>query len=90
MNRFLPPLCRFLALAMLIAGFAMWSVEAPETSVDLSRARAGGDDQFGDVLESQLKRRQLGRRVFVTGLFVGSGLMTVLAFLAIGPTEPRS
>jgi hypothetical protein len=88
MNRFLPPLCLLLALAMLIAGFALWSVDAPETSSELSRARAQGDDQYGDVLQHQLRRRQLGRRVIITGLFAGCGLMTLLAFLAMGPDQP--
>ena len=89
MKQLLSPLCLLLALAMLIAGFALWSVEAPETSVELSRARAGGNDPYGDVLEAQLRRRQLGRQVFVTGLFAGCGLMTVLAFLVMGPSGQR-
>ena len=89
MNRILPPLCLLLALAMLIAGFAMCSVDAPDASVELSRARSGGDDRYGDVLEAQLKRRQLGRKVFIGGLFFGCGLMTVLAFLAMSPSDHR-
>jgi hypothetical protein len=89
MNRLLPPLCLLLALAMLIAGFALWSVEGPDSSTELSRARAQGDDQYGDVLQRHLHRRQLGRRVIITGLFAGCGLMTVLAFLAMGPNASR-
>jgi hypothetical protein len=90
MNRLVPPLCLFLALVMLIMAFALWSVEGPDTSAELSRARAGGDDQYGNVLEAQLKRRQLARKVFIGGLFVGCGLMTILAFLSIGPTKQSS
>ena len=36
MRHVLPPLCLLLALSMMIAGFAVLSVEPPEPSVELT------------------------------------------------------
>ena len=87
MARFLPPLCLLLALAMLIAGFALLAVERPEAPIQLHAARVSGDDAYRDVLEAQLARRQFARRILVGSLFAGSVLMTALAFLAMAPSK---
>ena len=83
MRNLLSPLCLLLALAMIIAGFAMWSVGAPQAGVDLHHARAAGDEDYEEALEAQLARRQWSRRVLLGGLFAGSLMMTVLAFLVM-------
>ena len=87
MARFLPPLCLLLALAMLIAGFALVAVEPPSDPLQLHAARVSGDDAVRDVLEAQVARRQLARRVLVGSLFAGSVLMTILAFLTMAPSK---
>ncbi len=89
MDRLIPPLCLFLALAMLVAGFAVWAIGAPEPNVDLHRAIVSGDEEYRDVLEAQLLRRQLQRKLLMGCLFAGSGVMTVTAFLSMRPAEAR-
>ena len=83
MHRLIPPLCLLLALAMLIAGFAVWAVEPPEAGVDLHKARAVGDEDYQDVLEARLAQHQWARTLLVGGLFAGCVLMTVVAFLSM-------
>lgn len=87
MHRLLPPLCLFMALAMLIAGFAMVMGGSPEASVEYHRARSTGDEQYADVLEAGLLRRQFARRVLLGGLFAGSAIMTGFAFFTMRPAE---
>jgi succinate dehydrogenase hydrophobic anchor subunit len=71
---------------MLIAGFAIWSIEPPEASADLHAARVHGDDGLRDVLEDQLERRQFARKVLLGSLFGGSVLMVAIAFLSMRPS----
>ena len=85
MHRFLPPICLFVALAMLISGFAMLMVDAPEASVDYHRARSSGDEDYADVLEASLFRRQFARKVLLGSLFGGSVVMTIAAFFTMRP-----
>jgi hypothetical protein len=89
MDRFVPPLCFLLALAMLISGFALWAVDAPEADVRLHRARLSGDPQLRDKLEADLRRHQRTRNVLLACLFVGSGVLTVTAFATMRPAESR-
>lgn len=89
MQRLIPPLCLLLALAMAVAAFALWAVEAPEAGIELHRARVSGDEPYRQVLEAQLKRRRWARKALLGGLFVGSGLMIVAAFLTMRPAEGR-
>lgn len=86
MRNFVPPLCLFLALAMLITGFAVWAVEPPQATIDLHAARVTGDDALRDVLEARLARRQLARKVLLGSLFGSSALMVIVAFLSMRPT----
>jgi hypothetical protein len=90
MHRFLPPLCLLLALVLLITGFAMLAVEPPQASVELHAARVSGDDQYRDLLESQLTKRRFARKVLLACVFAGSGLMVVLAFLTMVPSGSRN
>ena len=86
MRHVLPPFCLILALAMLVAGFAIWAVEPPQANVELHRARVSGDEDYRDLLEAQLARRQLARKVLVGCLFGSSALMVVVAFMSMRPT----
>ena len=51
MMRWVPPLCLFLALATLVAGFALWNVEPPQASPELHQARVSGDEDYERALE---------------------------------------
>lgn len=88
MNRFLSPLCLLLAIAMLIAGFALWAVEAPEAGIELHRARVVGDDDYTEVMESKLQQRQSARTALLFCLFGGSAAMTLAAFATLGRGAP--
>ncbi len=89
MQRIIPPLLLVLALALMIAGFAVLTTAAPETPIDLHRARMAGDEQLSDALEADLHRRQRNRKLLIGGLFGGAGLAIVAAFLAMQPAEGR-
>jgi len=89
MDRLLPPVFLVLALAMIIAGFALWSVDPPEASVELHAAVASGDDQHAEVLEERLEREQFKRQVLLVSLFAGSGLSIIAAFFSMRPAEAR-
>ena len=88
MTRFLSPLCLVLAIAMLIAGFALWAVEPPAAGMALHRARVVGDDDYADVLETKLQQRRTARKALLFCLFGGSAAMTLAAFATI--SRPRS
>ena len=68
---------------MLIAGFSVWSVDAPEAGVELHQALAAGDEDYRQALEAKLARDQRSRWLLIAGLFAGSILMTIIAFLAM-------
>jgi hypothetical protein len=84
MTRFLSPLCLLLAIAMLIAGFTLWAVDAPDAGVELHRARVAGDDDFTEAQESKLQQRQTARTALLFCLFGGSVAMTLAAFATLG------
>ena len=88
MIRFLSPLCLLLAILMLIAGFALWAVDAPEASIELHRARAAGDDDYSEVMENKLHGRRSARKALLFCLFGGSLAMTLAAFATLrgGPS----
>ena len=87
MSRIIPPLCLLLALAMAIAGFALWTVGPPEDNIDLHRARVTGDEPYQEVLEAQLRHRQQNRKWLLGCLFAGSGLFVLLAFISMRNSE---
>ena len=86
-HQLLPPLCFLLALAALIAAFALWTVGPPEASVELHRARSSGDEQFSEPLEDQLARRQSAHKILVACLFAASAAFTVAAFCTMRPSQ---
>lgn len=85
MKGLLPPLFLFLALAMFFAAFAVAAVDQPEATVEFHRARVSGDDEFGDLLEAQLERRQFARKALLASLIVGGVALTATAFVAMRP-----
>ncbi len=87
MQQLIPPLCLLLALAMLVAGFALWWVEPPEAGMELHQARVRGDEDYAAALEARLRRRQWTRRTLLVGLFCGSGAMVAAAFWLMRPAE---
>jgi hypothetical protein len=86
MSQFVPPTCLLLGLAMLVAGFALLAVEPPPEPMELHQARVSGDDEYRDVLEGNVARQRLARKLLVGSLFGFSALMVVLAFLSMGPS----
>ena len=86
-HQVLPPICLLLALATLIAAFALWNVDPPEASVELHKARSVGDEQYSDLLEAQLARRQWAHNVLVGCLFASSAAFTLAAFRTMRPRE---
>jgi hypothetical protein len=70
---------------MLIAAFAMLAVDAPADPLELHAARVTGDDAYREVLEAGVARRQFARTTLIVVLFVCSGLMVVVAFVAMTP-----
>ena len=84
----LPPLCLLLALALAVTGFAVIAFGEPEANVSLHQARASGDELTTATLEDDLQQRRMSRMVMIGLLFTGSGVMTLLAFGAMGgPTR---
>ena len=83
MRQLVPPVCLSLALAMIVAGFCLWTMTPPAATVDLHRAAAEGDDLYREAIEAQLSRRQRGRKLLIGSLFVGGPLMVAIAFLAM-------
>ncbi len=89
MHKFVPPLCLLLSLAMLIAGFALLAKERPQAGVELHRARVEGDEEYRDVLEQQLERRLLRRKLLISGLFGMATIMVIAAFVTMRPASAK-
>ncbi len=87
MNRYLPYLCLFLALASLIGGFALLAVGTPETDMELHTARTSGDVEYSERLEARLHQRQWQRRSLIGGLFGAVVLFVGAAFWAMGTSR---
>ena len=83
MHEIIPPLCFVLALAMLVVGFSLLVIGFPEPSIELHRARASGDDNFTETLESDLRKRRLTRGALITSSLVGSVVVTIVGFRAM-------
>jgi hypothetical protein len=90
MRHSVPPVCLFLALAMMVAGFCLWTVKPPAATVELHRAAAEGDDLYREAVETQLRHRQRGRKLLIGSLFAGGGLMVAIAFLAMPSAAPKN
>ncbi len=87
MHHIVPPFCLLLAIAMMVAGYCLWSIDPPQATVDLYRAAASGDEQYREAAEEQLRRRQRNRKILVGSLFAGGGLMVVIAFFSMRPAS---
>ena len=85
MDKFAPPLCFLLAIAMLVCGFGMWAVGAPEESAELHRARASGDEDYEEALGEDLAQRQTRRLILLASLFGGSLVMVGVGFVMMRP-----
>ncbi len=86
-NQLLPPFCLLVALATLIAAFALLAVGSPEASVELHSAVSSGDDQKSEVLKDQLADQQWAHTLLVGCLFAASVASAVAAFCAMRPTQ---
>lgn len=84
-----PPICLMLALALAITGFSMLAFGGPEDSISLHQARASGDELTTSVLEKDLHQRQTSRVVLIVSTFVGSGVMTLVAFFSMGESSSK-
>ena len=88
MTKVVPPLCLLLGLIAFVAGFALLAVDRPQPSIELHQARVQGDEQYRELLEDQLRRRQLWRNTSIGSLFTCGVLFTVVGFLAMKPARP--
>jgi hypothetical protein len=84
MQQLLPPVCLVLSLALLVTGFALLAIDAPEPNVDLHRARVTRDEAYEEVLERDLTRRIWTRRILIGTLFVAAALLGVGGFRSLG------
>jgi len=90
MRQVFPPLCLFLALAMIVAGFALWVTDPPEPDVEMHRAGARGDEQLREVMEDQLRNRRRQRKTLIVCLFLAGGVLLVTGFWSMRPAESQS
>ncbi len=88
MQRYLSPVCLVLCLALLVTGFALLAIEAPEPNVALHRARAAGDRVVEEVLDRELARRIWRRRAVIGAAFAAALALAAGAFFTAGGT-PR-
>ena len=88
MNQVVPPLCLILSLLLFIAGFAVLAIERPQPGIELHRARVEGDEQHRDLLEQQLQRRRLQRKVLIGSLFGMAVIVAATAFVVMRPSAP--
>jgi len=87
-TKIVPPFCFLLGLFNFIAAFALLVVDPPQPGMELHRARVEGDEQYRDLLEDQLERRQLRRNILICALFACSVLFPAAGFLAMQPSRP--
>jgi hypothetical protein len=88
MNAIVPPLCLVLSLLLFVAGFAVLAIESPQPGIELHRARVEADEQYRDLLEHQLRRRRLQRKVLIGSLFGMAAILAAVAFVAMRPPAP--
>jgi len=81
-----PPLCLMLSLLLFIAAFASLAVEQPQPSVELHRARVEDDEPYRDLLEAQLARRRLQRKLLIGSLFGTALIAAAVALTAMRPS----
>jgi len=89
MNEIVPPLCLVLSVLLLVAAFAVLTMERPQPSIELHRARVENDEQYRGLLEQQLERRRLQRKVLIVSLFGMAVIVAAAAFAAMRPAPPN-
>ena len=87
MQKIMPPILLFLSLASVICGFVILATGEPEVNMELHRARIDGEEQYRQLLEERLGRRQLSHKLLIGGCFVSAALFTVGAFAAMSPSH---
>ncbi|MEK6239093.1 MAG: hypothetical protein N2C14_30625 [Planctomycetales bacterium] len=87
MKEIVPPLCLVLSLLLFIAAFATLAVESPQPNVALHRARVDQDEQYRDLLEQQLARRRLRRKILIGSLFGAAIIAAATGCAAMRPAE---
>ena len=87
MQKIMQPICLFLSLASVICGFVILATGEPEVNMELHRARIDGEEQYRQLLEERLGRRQLSHKLLIGGCFVSAALFTVGAFAAMSPSQ---
>ncbi|MCH7918488.1 MAG: hypothetical protein IIC50_10935 [Planctomycetes bacterium] len=87
MQKIMPPILLFLSLASVICGFVILATGEPEVNMELHRARIDGEEQYRQLLEERLGRRQLSHKLLIGGCFVSAALFTVGAFAAMSPSQ---
>jgi len=87
MNQIVPPLCLVLSLLLFVGAFAVLAIESPQPGIELHRARVENDEQYRDLLEQQLQRRRLQRKVLIGSLF-GMAVIAAAAFVVMRPPAP--
>ena len=85
MQHILPPLCFLLALAAIIAAFALLAVGLPEPDIELHRAWMSDDEDYRERMEEKLRRRQRRHIVTIGALFASGAFFTATGFLAMRP-----
>lgn len=89
MKNIVPPLCLVLCLLLLIAAFAVLAIESPQPGIELHRARVEDDEQYRDVLQRELDRRRLRRKLLIGSLFGLAVIAAAGAFSAMRPAGPN-
>ena len=88
MNQIVPPLCLVLSVLLFVAAFAVLAIESPQPGIELHRARVEDDEQYRDLLEQQLQRRRLQRKVLIGSLLGMAVILAAAAFSAMRPPAP--
>jgi len=88
MNDIVSPFCLVLSLLLFIAAFAVLVRDKPQPGIALHRARVEADDQYSEVLERQLERRGLQRKVLIGSLFGMAVIVAGAGFAVMRPPPP--
>jgi len=88
MQHIITPVCLVLCLALLVTGFALLAIDAPQVDMRLHRARLSGDTTYRDMLEADLEKRIWMRRALIGGLFLAAVALGVAAFYGSSGTRP--
>ena len=89
-QKYLPPLCLFCALVLVISGFSLESSGGPEADMELHRARLTGQEAYQERLEKELEQRRWSRTALIYALYGCALLFTVAAFWTMNPRRTTS